>query len=488
MSGNPKTTKDSESSLIFAWVEVTLWITVAACCRFGLTWWWSFDGYWGQDPWGYLAQAKALLGQSSALSITAAHWPQGYPALMAAVSSFTPSLMSAGQIVSLTLGSLTIGLLWAAIMAAGLGRRTARIAALMMCISPVHVLWSSCATSDVTSVFWLSVALWGLARRSGATWHHWLSGLALAFALSTRLAVAPALLGLATLAGMNRPRSIHVSLGAALGLLPQSWLWAQQPQRLAHPWLTGWRPWNLWRQDFVDVDGTLHFTWPQGVFAWFSPAHPGYLGPTALLVALFGCVLLWRKRRRLALGLGLWAGSYVVFFSGIPYQNFRFGLVSLIPWTVLSAVGVATLWDGVRWRRWAAIGALLSTVALQLVWANKMLPKHVQMAQDRRALVSYYTKVIPAKSLVYAFGISADLHHRGGLMVRELAATSTQELATSWPNEGLVFILLNPLNIDRQWRPTNSGPIPAIDWLKRHAKWYPVERKAGWFLWRLELH
>ena len=471
------------------YVELSLWLLTAAAARFAVVYLGDFDGYWGQDPWGYLDQALGLLSDSThphlpRIAATEAFWPQGYPAVIAAGIWLGLDPILWGQLSALLAGALTAPALWLAAHHAELSQTTARVAAGLLALCPVHLLWSTCATSDVMAAAWLTLALLCLASPRGGCWSSGWAGVALGAALCTRLAAAPAVLGLALLSWRRGAKAtLWTAIAGFVTTAPQLWLWSDTPARMNHPWLQLWRPWNAWRSEFSHVDGLLRFDWPQGVFAWFSPAHPGYLGPIALVLALLGLRALWRERRGLALGLGVWVFGYVLLLSGMPYQNFRFGLIAVAPWALLAGVGVAQ-WHP-KHPRWI-LATLVFTAALQLTWAGRLIPQHLAVAHGRQKLVAHFTQTLPAKAQVYAFGLTADLAHRSHLDVRELATLSAAALRSQWPPKKMSFVIYDHRNVERQWRPRGGGPVPAIDWLKKVARWYPVERVEGWRLWRIE--
>ena len=191
------------------YVELSLWLLTAAAARFAVVYLGDFDGYWGQDPWGYLDQALGLLSDSThphlpRIAATEAFWPQGYPAIIAAGIWLGLDLIVWGQLSALLAGALTAPALWLAAHHAELSRTTARVAAGLLALCPVHLLWSTCATSDVMATAWLTLALLCLASPRGGCWSSGWAGVALGAALCTRLAAAPAILGLALLVAARR--------------------------------------------------------------------------------------------------------------------------------------------------------------------------------------------------------------------------------------------------------------------------------------------
>ena len=489
--------------------EVLCWFAAALALRAGLAWALDFDGLWGQDAWGYLDQAQAILTWLGGGPLPVARWPQGYPALAVAVHGFGVALPAALQQTSLLCGAITVPLVWLAGRAwfpeptpaaaqstaargaiSGLGPLTApRLAALLVACAPVHVLWSMCATSDAAAGMWLTMTAWMLGR-SGATRHPsaWMVGVgaALAMALATRLAcglVAPALLVTALWQG-RRPgfRGVQVALIALVVVLSlQVVLWLKAPTTsVIHPWLVGWRPWHAWQRSFETVDGAASYLWPQAVFAAFPAIHPGYLGGFGGLAALVGIATLRQRpapTRALLVG---WVATVWLFFAGMPYQNYRFGLVALMPWALLAGAGAVHL---ARKRRALAVVLVVATLAVQGVWAERLIGRHVTMAAQRTAAARSIDQLLPKDAIVIAFGLTGDLAGRSGRAVIELANNDGDALARLLPSKSPVFLVLDAGQVRRQWQ----GKPPAIHlaWLRQHAAVAVVDHVGRWGVWQV---
>ena len=78
--------------------EVLAWFVGALFLRAGLVHWMTFDGLWGQDPWGYLAQAQGIVDWTNGGQTPVARWPQGYPLLGVGLHRLGLSLRMAMQV------------------------------------------------------------------------------------------------------------------------------------------------------------------------------------------------------------------------------------------------------------------------------------------------------------------------------------------------------------------------------------------------------
>lgn len=504
-------------------LEAFAWFVGALFLRAGLVQWMTFDGLWGQDPWGYLAQAQGILDWTNGGQTPVARWPQGYPLLGVMLHRLGLSLPVAMQGASLLAGAATVPLVWLAGRAWLPTTRAAvpRLAALFVAVAPVHLVWSLCVTSDVSALAWLAAAAWMLGR-AGATRHPsaWMvgAGATLAMALITRFAVGsvlPAFL-VAILARGRRQswRSLQVGVLAFVSvLIPQVLLSIQAPtEAVAHPWLIGWRPWYAWQRSFDTIEGVASYAWPQAMFAVFPAIHPGYLGMAGGLLAGVGVMtLLWPQAGvdpsaeqttakgqprdsgetgtavttigRPACALLLtWAGGVTLFFSGVPFQNFRFGLIALLPWALLAALGAARI--AAHKRAWA-VGLILLTLVIQGVWAERLLTRHLTMVADRTASARTIAALLPRGATVVAFGLTADIAGRSKaqqrLSVVELATTPPEELAKLWPTTKPVFVVVDPGQIRRQWL---GKPVAKhLDWLRTHTHLKLIDRSGRWSVW-----
>ncbi|MEY3014428.1 MAG: hypothetical protein RIT45_3163, partial [Pseudomonadota bacterium] len=422
------------------------------------------DGLGGQDPWGYLDAARAtgawLIGHAP--PPTGFFWPLGYPAL-GAVASLATGVPEATALRTLStlLGAAAGPLLaWTVVVAHGpSARRAGLLAGAVLALGAAATLAGAAVMADAAMVFWLVVAalataptvradapVRGLPARLGLGA---VAGAALGLAIVTRqasLVAAPAL-GIAWLlaaAARRVPRPALLTFGAALALplLAQLALDVDRPGALDHAWLRSWRPWHAVMRTFDTPDGHASYPWPQGVYALFPLLHPGYLAPPLGLFALRGLRRAWCGEGAAgcapvgpfgALLWAQWLGVGVLFFAGMPFQNFRFGLVVLPAAAVLFGLGAADALGagaqvGTRGR--LARGALVLGALWTLAWTPRMARQHVQARAERRATVAAVAAAArtvadgafaePRPPLLVAFELTADLRHREGVEAVEL--------------------------------------------------------------------
>lgn len=468
------------------------WFVGAGAIRVGIQSVFDFDGLWGQDPWGYLTQAHAIVSWLGGGELPIARWPQGYPATAVLLSTLGVALPAALQWTSLLAGAATVPLVWLAARAwwPQHEQTPGRVAALLVMLSPVHVLWSMCATSDALATAAVTGALVCLGKAGEDTlasaWPRiaWAAacGALLALALSTRLAcglLLPAFAIGAVWHLSDRRVLATLVIALSLALVPQLILWLSAPESgIAHPWLTGWRPWHMWQSTFETVDGAASYRWPQAVFAAFSAIHPGYLGTFSFFLAAPAALYFTRQRGPGGAVLLAWTFAVWLFFAGMPYQNFRFGLLAITPWALLAGLGAARMWQ----RRWVKT-ALVLAIVVQVVWAPRVIVRHLDMAASRRAAAMQIDQLLPKRAQIFAFGLTADLAGRTGRAVLELATTPPPVLEQKWPSKQPSFVVASGQDLAGQWR--GRGPALNFDWLAQHGRLTKLKQVDQWTIWAL---
>src|SRR3954464_5824653 len=150
--------------------------------------------------------------------------------------------------------------------------------------------------------------------------------------------------------GVNLKSKMDVLDALALGALivvPQVLLSQKTPESLSqHQWVVAWNIANIWRRDFVTVDGAQHYRLPVGAYYLAHMAWPSLLFPLLALLCLPGTLWLARRRRWPALALlAGWPLLLWLFLSGIPYQNARFILPALPALAGLAGLGFGWVYE-----------------------------------------------------------------------------------------------------------------------------------------------
>lgn len=303
------------------------WVLGLAACM-------GFDGLYGQDSYTYVTYGRELrawmLGGPHPENI---FWPEGYPLLGALLSFLTGDLLLPCRLISAV--SVGLAMYWlgrlarllsfsdgATTMACiGLGSAPFLLRNGMMCMSDAMAM---------ALVMGLLRFTWGYRKGEGKWSMVWAMGLA-ALAVTTRYAAAvlvlPLLAALLWRGIQKRDFPGFLLGGLSAGFFIAVHLYVQGFQGGGHHFLDAWTPANFFRSSFLMQDGSFDFPLPNALFNLGLFYHPGFLGFSLLLLPFF-LLLLFRKHRPKALFIFPLL-LYLLFLSGIPFQNPRFLLLAL---------------------------------------------------------------------------------------------------------------------------------------------------------------
>ncbi len=523
---------------------------------------WPFDGLYGQDAFAYFRYARALwpwLLRGEPLPIY--YWPAGYPLLVALALPLFGGGSAAGQAVSIAsiavAAACTFLLSRALLPDAPGGRLAAWVAGLAVAgcgdalraglVTMSDALALACCTAAILALVhyrrtrrgrWLAAAAvalgWGVITR-------WVCGL---LALPLALAVVcdyltkdegrrtnassnatPPLnsdansIGLSSFVFCLRRPITHGVVAFALGALivvPQVLLSQETPESLSqHQWVVAWNVANIWRRDFVTVDGAQHYRLPVGAYYLAHMAWPSLLFLPLALMCLPGAI--WLARRRCWPALALLAGWPLLlwlFLSGIPFQNARFILPALPALAALAGLGFGWAYDlagstkdegrrtndekgfvlrrsslvGMtflrRWARTVLAVALVVSLAGSLAWGLRDYRNLVIYKNEQLALVDWARSHLPAGGTLITFGATLTLQRYTDYDVRELFYLAAPDLDLIAQQQQPAYLLLDVGNIESQW----AGLRPQQDY--RYLQQRPgldiVGRRGPYTLFRLK--
>jgi hypothetical protein len=554
----PRSLPDGRAALLIAGVAVA----AALAARLA----WPFDGLYGQDAFAYFRFARALwpwLVHGQPLPIY--YWPAGYPILVALALPLFGGSRAAGQavsIVSVALAAACTFLLSRELLPDAPGGRLAAWAAGLAVALCGDALRAGLVTmSDALALAGCALAMLALARYTRTRRGRWLAlaAVALGWAAITRwvcglLALPMALFvlsdcwtkdeGRRTKDGQKKlafvfrlPSSVpHIALASALGALivvPQALLSEKTPEALSeHQWVVAWNVANIWRRDFVTVDGAQHYRLPVGAYYLAHMAWPSFLFPLLALFCLPGALWLAQRRRWpvLALLIG-WPLLLWLFLSGIPFENARFILPALPALAGLAGLGFGWAYDRTMGgqeprtgepenRRTArqepktssitqssrhlvilssdprSFAPQLSGVRLLLVlslavslagslaWGLRDYHSLVVYKNDQLALVDWTRSHLPTGGVLLTFGATLTLQHYTDYDVRELFYLTPPDLDLIAQQPQPVYLLLDVGNIESQW----AGLLPQQDlrYLQEHPGLNIVGQRGTYVLFRLK--
>jgi hypothetical protein len=284
--------------------------------------------------------------------------------------------------------------------------------------------------------------------------------------------------------------------------------------------VVAWNGANIWRRDFVTVDGAQHYRLPIGAYYLAHMAWPSFLFPPLALLCLPGAIWLVRRRRWPALALlAGWPLLLWLFLSGIPFENARFILPALPALAVLAGVGfgwVYTLTLGISpprhqdtkfayswclgvlvvrtthvltvhwvryWARVILVITLAASLAGSLAWGLRDYLSLVAYKNDQLALVDWARAELPAGGTLITFGATLTFQHYTDYDVRELFYLAPPDLDAIAQQPRPAYLLLDVGNIESQW----AGLRPQQDY--RYLQQRPgldiVGRRGAYTLFRL---
>ena len=159
-----------------------------------------------------------------------------------------------------------------------------------------------------------------------------------------------------------------LAVGVGLGVLPQLWVWRTL--------------YGSWLAYAYDAESFVNWSRPKVLHVLFASRHGLLSWSPILLLALAGMPFVYRAHRRLAIGLGLWAGALLYAISSweqwwLGHSFGHRGFLCLFP---VFVVGLGALLDRVasrRGRRWILV-ALAAAIAwnamLMLAFLSEMIP------------------------------------------------------------------------------------------------------------------
>ena len=504
---------DRRAALLIAGVAVV----VALAARLA----WPFDGLYGQDAFAYFRYARALwpwLLRGEPLPIY--YWPAGYPLLVALALPLFGGSSAAGQAISIASIAVAAGctfLLSRELLPDAPGGWVAAwLAGLAVALGGDALRAGLVTMSDALALAGCAAALWTLARYRRTRRGRWLAvaAVALGWAVITRwvcgllalpmlgFLIADCRLQIADCRSLNPKVKLHFLVAFVLGALiviPQVLFSQKSPEALSeHQWLVTWNIANIWRRDFVTVDGAQQYQLPVGVYYLTRMAWPSFLFPLLALLCLPGALWLARRRRWPALALLVgWPLLLWLFLAGIPYQNARFILPALPALAVLAGLGGGWAYertrdgrretdDGRRRSDWAGVMLTVSlfvSLAGSLAWGLRDYRYLVAYKNEQLALVEWARAQMAVGSTLITFGATLTFQHYTNGDVRELFYLAPLDLDAIAQQPQPVYLLLDVGTIERQW----AGLRPQQDYhyLQEHPGLELVGQRGAYTLFRL---
>lgn len=460
----------------FYWLSVLLFLSIAllACRLFG------FNGLYGQDSHEYLRYAKAiklyLNGGSDAGNF---FWPVVYPFVGALLSFIVPIKISL-QVVSIFSAAVcyvyfgkSLNLLYPE------GTQRQRFAFVCLLCSPFFLRASILAMSDMLCCAILSAFYFHIIK---AEKYHNKNALIIAVILAilviqVRYASIILLLPIIPILIKNIRKHHEISLtilaAIILSLSPSFFLRPEiNTGFLHHPWLTNWSPMNLFKQNFNNLDSTLHYTFPNVVYVLALFVHPGF--------CFFLPIMCYYLRKKIPDISPWWYASilvYLIFLGGIPFQNLRFLLLVFPLILLIIYPGFELAFYHLK-NRSARLFLLLGIFIIQAGFAYRAIRPFYRFQQEEIS-ISKTLNELPT-STVYTFAID------GALRSYEVK----HEIINIWSmkdaplTSGSLF-LYNPTRFKGQFRNTPPGII-YTNLIQQNKLNYIKPLQNGWQLYKIK--
>jgi 4-amino-4-deoxy-L-arabinose transferase-like glycosyltransferase len=499
--------------------------------RLGFALLFQYDGLYGQDPFAYydytIALRQALAAGEPPPSF---FWPIGYPLLAVTASLITGLRPLAGQIISILAGSLVAPLVYLIVLEIEPTARQAGITAALLIGTAAQMMLSSLSyMADAAGLAWVTLSILAMLRYVRTLRPSWLafSAFTLGWAVLTRwafaLVVFPA--GLAAFLAWHQakvpwPRRLQmVGLAVLVGgiVLGSQFLPSIGQDELAHTGdlqVVGWNPANAFKSTITNSDGTFNYGLPVGLFYALPALHPAFIFPLLFPFLLLG---LWSLRKRphpqTALLLG-WPLLMYIFLAGIAWQNTRFSLAYFPPLTILTALGIHTLWNTdpnqflsklnnklpnypitqskfkIHYSKFIIhyfplLLSLYLILALlgSLAWAGRVIRNFTAVNNAHIAAVRWVEESVPPDATVITFGVTLTMQHRTGLDVSEiyhLNPASLDELVETRPS---LYLFLDLENINGQWQ--ELSPQQNYLWLQDNHRLTEVDHYPPFTLFQV---
>lgn len=422
---------------------------------------WKIDGLYGQDGYEYLRYAKGL--KTYLLTGTDPgnfFWPVIYPLAGALLSFVIPDVALALQIISV-LSLCFVGILTSKIiyLVYPIKRNMVPVmVAMLTIISPFVLRMGILVMADMftLALFLAGVYYTLLFIQKNQIFTVLFSAFFFSLAFMCRYAAAVVILPFTLYSCFHffktKQKLILIPLiviVSVLPLVPHFLIKANDPVGfILHNWITGWSPINFIRRSFVTADGFENNSVPNICYAFLGYFHPRYFFP-AMLVILIGIKgFHWNSKTKLILSTII---LYLIFLSGIPYQNSRFLLLSF-PFFMILCYGPIEYLFGIFDKKWSLV-LLFPVLILQLILFGMSFKKVVKRTVLERNILQYITdKKIEA---IYTMDVDVSLRGRGyDGQIYNIFTEYYQNIDTN------AIVIFNAKTFSKQW----DGKMPMKNW------------------------
>lgn len=329
-----------------------------------------FAGIGSQSLWFDEVVTREVVAGSVTGLVSRVRVVEGTPPLYFGLAAIWTRLFGSGdgalRSFSAVVGTLAIPVVYLTVRELGLGRRIARIAALLVAVNPFLVWYSQEARAYSLFVFLAAVSIWAFARARtrGRAIDFWCFGLASAAVLTSHyfavFLVIPLSIALLVASSDKWRRVIFGLVPLGVVALPLGILALDQRSRNGQAWI---KDWTL---QFRLRDAARHL-----LIGPSSPNAALWVVVAAAAILGFGLAAVFTDRTErwdalTMMGIGLAAALLPAAAAVVGYDYFldRNVIAALIPLTVAAAIGL-----GCRRARWLGSLAVAGVVTVSLATA-----------------------------------------------------------------------------------------------------------------------
>lgn len=443
----------------------------------------SFDGLYGQDAYEYLRYTEALKTfLTSGKPPGDYFWGVYYPIFGSVLSFIIPNIALVLQLISVFSLVITSVFVDKIIRLIYKGNALDNIPFLFFTLSPILLIHSVLVMSDLLACCCITIAVYYLLLfLEIAKNKHFLIGITFCvFAVLTRYAAAVVLLPICIPALFNLLKNRNYKLilfsFPIIGFItiPHIFIRSQNSlQFLSHQWLLTWDIFNLFRSDFVTVDGEMHHHFINLIYVCFQFLHPVFLfiGVFLFVISLKTPAFQWNKPQKILLFSML---LYSLFLGGIPFQNKRFLILSFPLVIVFLFPIIKKLLAVFNYRKLVFMSLAIIQISLAFYFGKTFYERNLLEKTISQEMKQYEGKTL------YVFDI--DIAMQGRKVVFDYRSL----WKTKYPDfEKNALILVNEKQLNKQWKDKN----PMMNWehITTYYKIQKLKNFSGDFnLYRIE--
>ncbi len=479
-------------------------VSIALSFRVLLLLTFPFDGLYGQDSYAYLDWSKQFADAIFHFQVPPNfYWPIGYYFFTTIFSLLTVGDFTlAALLVSIFSSSLCAGVVY--LIALRLFENEpakspiAFASGLLMCFSGAIVKPGLTIMSDALGLLFLCSSVYFVLKYCS---EKKLSAIIYAFiflSLGTMTRYADALIALVIVgvlfydffkSQMKSSDIKKITIAGLIGLiifLPQLYYIFKygiaylQPTGETRVWATGWSPINYFKKDFITLDGTQHYKFPNGLYFISPIVHPLYLSVFGITF-FSGLYFLVRKKLFVPLIILVsWIAVYYFYLAGNPFQSLRYTQSFFPALAIISAFGLYSFKFNCKIKKvFLCIGLFL-----MIGYGTVHFSGFVSQKNDDLKIAVWIDNNISNSSLVFSFEVTGTLNNYSKRKIEEFYLYDGSKLKEKIDSSSVeIYFVLPVEKLRTQWK---SLPIEkTFDYLSANFKVTEVSKINHYTIFKL---